>query len=328
MKPIRCVATLLATALLAHADILPPAQDTSSAKGKLSAPGRQGHHTYDQREEQGLRVLFDLDNLPIDVTSANILSARLRVYFPMVIKAGPVELHTVTPSGQLWNETSNEAEPAVDSAIIQTFPVEEVVGKKFAEVDVTAIVQAWRAGVPQNYGFAFCRQRGVTQVAIGSKEGSGNGYPAELDIEVGGVVADGRLSLPATTSDSVGVIMQNGQSLLHTFGTDNFFAGAGAGNFTLSGQQNTATGYQALDSITTASNNAAFGSSALASDTTGDGNSAFGFQSLGNNSTGDDNTACRRAGASTEHHRLPQYCLRQSGASAEPHRLLQYRQRP
>jgi hypothetical protein len=55
----------------------------------------------------------------------------------------------------------------------------------------------------------------------------------------------------------VGAINQNGTRLIHSFGTNNFFAGLAAGNFTMTGGANTASGMFAFQNNTTGSNNTA-----------------------------------------------------------------------
>jgi hypothetical protein len=64
-----------------------------------------------------------------------------------------------------------------------------------------------------------------------------------------------------------------------------------AGNSTMTGLGNTATGFLALASNTTPTGNTAYGAYALFSNTTGSGNSASGYQALEQNTTGVDNTA-------------------------------------
>lgn len=105
---------------------------------------------------------------------------------------------------------------------------------------------------------------------------------------------NGNLTLPITTS-SGGVIYSGGMTLLHAFGTENFFAGMGAGNLTLSGPYNTGIGYQALAGLTTGDHNTAIGDQALSSNTIGDGNTATGQGALFANTTGNGNTASGQA---------------------------------
>ena len=104
-------------------------------------------------------------------------------------------------------------------------------------------------------------------------------------------IAGGNLALPNTTSASVGVITLGGNSFVHNFGTYNTFLGALAGNLSMTGGSNTATGYQALYSNTTGASNTASGYQALWANTTGAGNTATGFDALSANTTGNNNTA-------------------------------------
>jgi hypothetical protein len=110
----------------------------------------------------------------------------------------------------------------------------------------------------------------------------------------GALMAAG-MALPDTTSSGVGVLTLGGVSFLHDCcgGSSNgdTFLGAGAGNFTTTGQANTASGYQALFSNTTGPYNTASGFQALFSNTTGRLNTASGYHALYSNTTGIDNTA-------------------------------------
>jgi len=117
------------------------------------------------------------------------------------------------------------------------------------------------------------------------------------------------LNIPTTSSSSVGVVTQNNTSFIHSYGTQNTFAGSGSGNFTLTNDYNTGVGYQALsaltsgfentgigrfalNSTTTGCCNAAVGTNALSANTAGTSNSALGRNALIVNTTGTDNTAC------------------------------------
>ncbi len=120
------------------------------------------------------------------------------------------------------------------------------------------------------------------------KVGIGTTTPAQqLDIT-------GNLQLPATATDSgdsVGIIMVDGKRFIHNFGSNNFFAGVSAGNLTMTGGGNTASGAGALAGNTTGGGNTASGAGALAGNTTGLFNTASGVSALRDNTTGDDNTA-------------------------------------
>ena len=96
------------------------------------------------------------------------------------------------------------------------------------------------------------------------------------------VTVNGNLYLPATTAKAGIIYAPNAATLLHCFGTDNFFAGLGAGNLTMSGRDNAALGYVALNGNTTGSDNTAGGSYALYNNLSGSYNTAYGANSLQN----------------------------------------------
>jgi len=128
----------------------------------------------------------------------------------------------------------------------------------------------------------------------------------------GTIALSGNLALPNTTSASAGVLTLGGVPFAHNFASspssNNTFLGIGAGNFSLTGVDNTAVGAstltantmgtansafgaRALQNNTTGSNDSAFGSAALEFNTTGPYNSAFGSQALQRNTTGPNNSA-------------------------------------
>jgi hypothetical protein len=108
----------------------------------------------------------------------------------------------------------------------------------------------------------------------------------------GGITTGRQLSLPATTNATTGVMALGEAPFVHAFGTFNTFLGANAGNFTMTGRENTASGQGALANNTTGTRNTASGAFALFSNTTGFDNTACGRDALLNNSAGSDNTAC------------------------------------
>jgi hypothetical protein len=107
----------------------------------------------------------------------------------------------------------------------------------------------------------------------------------------GAITTASQLSLPATTNATTGVITLGGFPFAHSFGVFNIFLGAIAGNFTMTGVQNTAIGLDALFSNTMGSQNAASGTGALEANTMGSENSASGACALSSNTTGISNTA-------------------------------------
>jgi hypothetical protein len=98
------------------------------------------------------------------------------------------------------------------------------------------------------------------------------------------------LNLP-TTSSTVGQIKWNSVAYVHTYGTDNIFFGATAGNFTLSGQGNTGYGNNSLHSLTSGTYNSMSGYHSGQGITSGNSNSALGNSALANLTTGSSNIA-------------------------------------
>ena len=100
----------------------------------------------------------------------------------------------------------------------------------------------------------------------------------------------GNFRLPASTA-TTGIIYSAGNRYIHNYGTNNFFAGVGSGNFTLTGNTNVGIGVSALTANTSGDLNTAIGYAALFSNTTGDQNTASGLQALYTNDIGIQNTA-------------------------------------
>jgi hypothetical protein len=101
----------------------------------------------------------------------------------------------------------------------------------------------------------------------------------------------GNLNLPNTSGATTGILTLGGNRFLHNFGTENMFVGRNAGNLTMSGYSNTATGDRAFLSNTTGYWNTSNGTVALYSNTTGNSNAATGTAALYSNTTGNSNTA-------------------------------------
>lgn len=103
-------------------------------------------------------------------------------------------------------------------------------------------------------------------------------------------VTGGNIVLVPSTA-TTGNIMKGTSPFLHNFGLGNTFLGVDAGNFTMTGYNNTASGRLAFTSNTTGTDNTASGVNALRSNTTGNSNTANGVSALFGNSTGANNTA-------------------------------------
>jgi hypothetical protein len=107
-------------------------------------------------------------------------------------------------------------------------------------------------------------------------------------------ISSGNLALPQTAGSNVGVITMGGVPFAHaccSANAGNAFVGPGAGNFTSAGLNDTATGYQALQSNSSGGANTADGAYALQSNTTGMDNTATGSGALSANTLGSANTA-------------------------------------
>lgn len=104
----------------------------------------------------------------------------------------------------------------------------------------------------------------------------------------GDMTLTGNLNLPATTA-TTGIIKSAGQRLIHTYGSNNFFAGINAGNFTATGYNNIGIGYNTLTSNTSGDQNTGIGVSSLYSNTSGDSNTGLGFLALYSNTSGTQN---------------------------------------
>ena len=113
-----------------------------------------------------------------------------------------------------------------------------------------------------------------------------------LDV-AGNVTLASNLDLPATTSFSAGVLRFGGNTFAHAFGTGNTFVGPIAGNFVMTGNSNTGTGYGSLGLNATGSRNTANGYLTLLfnNQTNADDNTAIGYEALYHSSSGNENTA-------------------------------------
>jgi hypothetical protein len=102
------------------------------------------------------------------------------------------------------------------------------------------------------------------------------------------------LSLPDTTTSSVGYISIGGEPFIHGYpgvADSNTFVGAFSGNFTNTGSENTAVGANSLESVTTAESTCSFGFDSLNVLESGNYNTAIGTQALLQLVSGAFNTA-------------------------------------
>jgi len=106
-----------------------------------------------------------------------------------------------------------------------------------------------------------------------------------------GATLTGNLTLPATTGSTVGVYMSGANRFIHNYGSDNFFAGSLAGNFTTTADHNVGVGVSSLESVSSGQYNTAIGMNSLVFTTTGAKNLAAGYASLYTNVGGGNNVS-------------------------------------
>lgn len=96
------------------------------------------------------------------------------------------------------------------------------------------------------------------------------------------VLNNGYINIPTTTVGGLGVITQASNRFIHSYGTENFFAGVNAGrlNAGATGTNNLGVGYSALSSYTSGTANTFIGSGAGASLTASNQNTAIGYGAL------------------------------------------------
>ena len=111
-------------------------------------------------------------------------------------------------------------------------------------------------------------------------------------VSVVDTVASGNLAFSTNPSTATtGNILKGGNSFIHNYGSANTFVGINAGNFTMTGGNNSGFGANTLAANTTGSNNIAVGTNALLANTTGQNNVAVGYQALTANTIATSNVA-------------------------------------
>jgi len=156
------------------------------------------------------------------------------------------------------------------------------------------------AGSPENPAVAVAAN-GITNAnvangALSPVKISGTAATLGANTFLGSQAVNGNLSstgnlVLGNSTATTGNVLKGGAPFIHNFGVNNTFIGKGAGNLTMTGDANTATGSLALLSNTTGYQNTATGSQALLRNTIGEANTATGFQALTSNTSGIMNTA-------------------------------------
>ena len=111
-------------------------------------------------------------------------------------------------------------------------------------------------------------------------------------------VTSGNLILDNSTSSSTGNIIKGSNVFAHNYGSANTFLGEVAGNFSLTGNNCTAVGYNAGNALTSGGYNSAFGSYSLTYNQTGIYNTSVGYASLYSNGSSHNTALGAYAGSS------------------------------
>ena len=110
-------------------------------------------------------------------------------------------------------------------------------------------------------------------------------------VSAANLTSTGNIVFANPSGPGVGNIVKNGNRFIHNYGTGNTFIGELSGNFNMTGQNNTGSGFWALRSLSSGNANTASGASTLSGNTTGSSNTATGTFALESNTTGSMNTA-------------------------------------
>jgi hypothetical protein len=120
----------------------------------------------------------------------------------------------------------------------------------------------------------------------------GVGFGGELPGWTASPYLAGNLTFFANPSTpGAGSIMKMGNPFLHNVGEANTFVGLNAGNFALTGVQNTGAGQYSMYNLSSGSSNTGIGYLTLSQNTSGSFNTALGRNAMSNNHDGFGNTA-------------------------------------
>ena len=181
-------------------------------------------------------------------------------------------------SGSAGSATSFSGSLAGNVTGTQTATVVSTVGGVTA-VNVASGANLANAATDSNTANAIVKRDGLGAFSAGA-------------ISASNINVTGSLSIPATTSATSGVLLQNGSVLLQTIGTRNTFLGANAGSVSSTGNgNNTGVGDSALQSISVGIGNSAFGARAMMNHSSGSQNSVVGNFALFASTSTSNNTA-------------------------------------
>jgi hypothetical protein len=122
---------------------------------------------------------FDLTKLPPGATSADVSSAKLRIFVDNISAFGSI---TVSLANAPWSESTvngvTNPVPGPGATIRSGIPITTI--NQYIEIDVTSQVVAWLNGAP-NDGFIITAQ-GNASLVLDSKENLSTSHPAALVI--------------------------------------------------------------------------------------------------------------------------------------------------
>jgi hypothetical protein len=154
--------------------------------------------TLDVESTQTTFIQFNLSSIPSGYTSADITKATLKLFVDGVTTAGSFNVDYVNGS---WTESTIDASnaPALGTTIAASVPLVTADKNQYILVDVTAAVQAWLSGTP-NDGIALVANSPLN-ATFDSKEATKTSHTAELDI----VFAGGGTLTGVTTASGSGL---------------------------------------------------------------------------------------------------------------------------
>jgi hypothetical protein len=130
---------------------------------------------------QGL-FQFDLGSLPPGTTAASVSGASLRLFVNKIGTAGSINVNVATAS---WSESTVNGLSGVGVGQLVAGPIAVSVANAYISIPVTAQVQAWLNGAPNN-GLIVSATPSTTSVSFDSKESTSTSHPAVLEIDLSG----------------------------------------------------------------------------------------------------------------------------------------------
>ncbi len=142
---------------------------------------------------QGL-FQFDLSALPPGTTAASVSGASLRLFVNKIGTAGGINVYAATAS---WTEsTVNGLAGAPAPGALVAGPIGISVASAYISIPVTAQVQAWLNGAPNN-GFIVTAAPSTSSFFFDTKESTSTSHPAVLEIDLSG--QPGAIGAPGPT---------------------------------------------------------------------------------------------------------------------------------